>query len=223
MITEGSQPTAPSSARTATHQAPAPGSQPSAQPEPLAQELLESVVEVARAIFGAQASSILLLDEETDELVFQAVSGQGENSLVGSRFPAGSGIAGWVVVSGEPMVVDDLSKNSSFDRSLAESTAYVPDALMAAPLIHGTRMLGVLEVLDPSPQARSSLGELDLLALFARQAAAALRVIVDQRLRSGPPDPTPVGSLLLPFGSDRRAATLRLIGDLEQLLLEMRT
>jgi len=193
-----------------------------AQPEPLAQELLESVVEVARAIFGAQASSILLLDEETDELVFQAVSGQGENSLVGSRFPAGSGIAGWVVVSGEPMVVDDLSKNSSFDRSLAESTAYVPDALMAAPLIHGTRMLGVLEVLDPSPQARSSLGELDLLALFARQAAAALRVIVDQRLRSEPPEPapTPVGPLLLPLGSDRRAAALRLIGSLEQLLLE---
>ncbi|QMU80486.1 GAF domain-containing protein [Streptacidiphilus sp. PB12-B1b] len=186
----------------------------------MAQELLESVVEVARAIFGAQASSIMLLDEETDELVFQAVSGQGENSLVGSRFPAGSGIAGWVLVSGEPMVVDDLTRNPSFDRSLAESTAYVPQALMAAPLIHGNRILGVLEVLDPSPQARSSLGELDLLALFARQAAAALRVIVGRRGRSGTPDPAPVGPLQLPLGPERRDAALRLVSSLDQLLRE---
>jgi GAF domain-containing protein len=40
----------------------------------LFRELLQSVVEVARAIFGAEASSIFLLDEETDELVFEAVA-----------------------------------------------------------------------------------------------------------------------------------------------------
>lgn len=101
--------------------------------DPLALDLLRSVVEVARAIFGAQAGSVLLLDEATDELVFQAVSGQGEGFLVGRRMPAGTGIAGWVATSGEPMVVDDLSKNRSFDRSVAESTEYVPDSLMAAP------------------------------------------------------------------------------------------
>ncbi len=51
------------------------------------------MVDVARAIFGAEASSVFLLDEEADELVFQAVSGQGEEFLVGRRFPAGRGIA----------------------------------------------------------------------------------------------------------------------------------
>lgn len=194
----------------------APGSR-DAEPDPLARELLQSVVEVARAIFGAQASSVFLLDEEADELVFQAVSGQGEEFLVGRRFPAGSGIAGWVVTSGEPMVVDDLTRNSSFDRSLAESTAYVPGALMAAPLIHGDRILGVLEVLDPAPQARSDLGELDLLALFARQAAAALRVIVDRRTR---PPARPVPQPGLTLGPTERAAVLKLVGSLEQLLVQ---
>ena len=52
-------------------------------------ELLRSVVEVARAIFAAKASSILLLDEETNELVFEAVVGEGEEGLLGQRFPAG--------------------------------------------------------------------------------------------------------------------------------------
>ncbi|MFJ3478609.1 GAF domain-containing protein [Streptomyces microflavus] len=166
-----------------TESAPVPAPAPSDTPR---DELLQSVVDVARAIFGAAASSVLLLDEEADELVFRAVSGEGQEFLVGRRFPAGRGIAGWVATSGEPMVVDDLAADPSFDRSLAESTAYVPNSLMAAPLISDARVLGVLEVLDASPQARSSVRELDLLAMFARQAAAALRVIT--------PDPLAVAS-----------------------------
>jgi len=44
--------------------------------------LLQSIVDVARAIFGAKASSVFLLDEEADELVFEAVSGEGEEELI---------------------------------------------------------------------------------------------------------------------------------------------
>ncbi|MET9913370.1 GAF domain-containing protein [Streptomyces sp. NPDC006476] len=178
----------------------------------MALELLQSVVDVARAIFGAQASSVFLLDEEAGELVFQTVSGRGEDFLVGRRFPAARGIAGWVAMSGEPIVVDDLATSTSFDRSLAQSTEYVPDALMAAPLIHGDRVLGVLEVLDPTEQARSSLSELDLLSLFARQAATALRFATSRPTHT---DRTSTG-----LAPHRRAAATQLIRDLEHLLLE---
>jgi GAF domain-containing protein len=146
-------------------------------------ELLQSVVGVARAIFGAAASSVFLLDRAANELVFQAVAGQGEQFLVGTRFPADRGIAGWVASSGDAMMVDDLGANSSFARDFAESTRYVPDALMAAPLLDRGEVLGVLEVLDPVPQSRSDLAELDLLLLFAGQAATALRVVLAQRAR----------------------------------------
>ncbi|WP_034090921.1 GAF domain-containing protein [Streptacidiphilus albus] len=187
-----------------------------AAPDPVgddaARELLQSIVDVARAIFGAQAGSVFLLDEERDELVFQAVSGRGETFLVGRRFPADRGIAGWVATSGESMVVDDLRRNATFDRSLAESTEYVPDALMAVPLIHGDRVLGVLEVLDPAPQCRSSLSELDLLALFARQAAAALRIAIDRRTDRLAAEPSPADT--------RRAEAVRLVTELEHLLRE---
>ncbi|MGW2086645.1 GAF domain-containing protein [Streptomyces sp. NPDC001880] len=176
-------------------------------------ELLQSIVDVARAIFGAAAGSVFLLDEEADELVFQAVSGQGEEFLVGRRFPAGRGIAGWVATSGEPMVVDDLTTDSSFDRALAESTEFVPSALMAAPLISDGRVLGVLEVLDPSPRARTDIRELDLLAMFARQAAAALRVAAYAPSGAG-------AQGLERLGPRQRADALRLLGSLEQLLRE---
>ncbi|MFF0203370.1 GAF domain-containing protein [Streptomyces sp. NPDC005017] len=168
-----------------------PAASPTSRPDPAMAELLQSVVDTARALFGAQASSILLLDDAADELVFEAVSGQGQEFLVGRRFAAGRGIAGWVAASGEPMVVDDLHRSTAFDRDIAESTGYVPDALMAAPLVRGSRVLGVLEVLDPSPQARSGLPELDLLCLFARQAAVALHVLTTHSPRTpAPPDPS---------------------------------
>ncbi|MFG2666515.1 GAF domain-containing protein [Streptomyces sp. NPDC048387] len=177
------------------------------RPDPAVAELLRSVVDTARAIFGAQASSIMLLDGPADELVFEAVSGQGQEFLVGRRFPAGRGIAGWVAASGEPMVVDDLRDSTYFDRDIAESTGYVPNALMAAPLIRGERVLGVLEVLDPSPQARSGLPELDLLDLFARQAAVALHVLTTRAPE--PPQETPSRAELLSLLSKART----LLGD----------
>lgn len=138
--------------------------------------LLQSVVEVARAIFGAAASSIFLLDEAADELVFEAVAGEGEGFLVGTRIPAHRGIAGWAVDSGQSVIADSLAENTTFARDLAESTHYVPQALMAAPLLSTEGVLGVLEVMDPGQQSRSNLSDLDLLALFANQAAIALQV-----------------------------------------------
>ena len=97
--------------------------------------LLQATVEVARAIFGAKAASVFLLDEEADELVFEAVAGEGEGDLIGMRFPAGTGVAGWVLTTGEPLVVDDLSADTRWSRSAAESTGYVPKSMMAVPLL----------------------------------------------------------------------------------------
>jgi GAF domain-containing protein len=78
--------------------------------------LLQSVVEVARSVFSAAASSVFLVDSATGDLVFEAVSGEGEDELVGRHFPGGTGIAGWVVTSGQPMLVDDLADATEFAR-----------------------------------------------------------------------------------------------------------
>ena len=145
-------------------------------------ELLQSIVEVARAIFGARASSVFLHDEESDELVFEAVAGEGAGELVGQRFPSSTGIAGWVLVTRQPLVVDELDKDPRFAREAAESTGFVPKGLMAVPLLHEDRTLGVLEVLDRPQKAAFSLAEMELLGLFANEAAIALDLL--QKARS---------------------------------------
>jgi GAF domain-containing protein len=143
--------------------------------------LLEAIVEVARSIFGAKASSILLLDEETHELVFEAVVGEGEGELIGMRFPAGTGIAGWVLATRTPLVIEDVKKDPRFASDVAEDTGFVPSGLMAAPLLHEERALGVLEVLDRPERAHFSLQEMELLGLFANQAAIAVDLLLRAR------------------------------------------
>jgi GAF domain-containing protein len=143
--------------------------------------LLQATVEVARAIFHAKAASAFLLDEETDELVFEAVAGQGAGDLTGVRFPASTGVAGWVLTTRQTLVIDDLSADTRFSRETAESTGFIPKNMMAVPLLVAERALGVLEVLDHPAESPVKLAEVDLLGLFANQAAIALDLL--QRAR----------------------------------------
>jgi GAF domain-containing protein len=149
--------------------------------EPQYRSLLQSIVEVARAIFGAKASSIFLLDEEKDELVFEAVAGEGAATLVGRRFPSSTGVAGWVLVTHQPLVLENVSEDPRFGREAAESTGFVPKGLMAVPLLYEERALGVLEVLDRHQETPFTLAEMELLGQFANQAAIALDLL--QRAR----------------------------------------
>jgi GAF domain-containing protein len=140
-------------------------------------ELLRSIVVVARAIFGARASSIFLLDEDTDELVFAAVANPDEQHLLGRRMPSSQGIAGWVLSARTPLVLEDVRNDPRFSRDFADKTGYVPKGLMAVPLLHSEEPLGVLQVLDRPERSTFSLAEMDLLGLFATQAAAALSLL----------------------------------------------
>jgi GAF domain-containing protein len=188
-------------------------------------ELLRSVVETARAIFRARASSVFLLDEEADELVFEAVAGEGSETLVGRRFPSSTGVAGWVLVTRQPLVVEDVGGDTRFSRDAAESTGYVPKGLMAVPLLVDDRALGVLEVLDRPSDARFTLAEMDLLSLFANQAAIALDLLQRARRAQAALDGdgdlgalARIAAKLEAASEESRAAGLELLASLERLL-----
>jgi GAF domain-containing protein len=187
--------------------------------------LLHSIVDVAREIFAARATSITLLDESTNELVFEAVSGEGSDTLVGQRFPTSQGIAGWVATSAQSLVLDDVAEDPRFSRDVAESTGYVPTALMAVPLIGDEDVLGVLSVLDRRDAKTFGLAQMELLELFAKQAAIALIVLQSARAAdralSGSGDAAlvaRVASAIEDLGGTRREAGVRLLSALEELL-----
>ncbi|MBA3412163.1 MAG: GAF domain-containing protein [Actinobacteria bacterium] len=192
----------------------------------LHRSLLASIVETARAIFAAKASSIFLLDEDAEELVFEAVAGEGSDDLVGKRFPADTGIAGWVLATRQPLVLEDVQGDPRFRREAAESTGYVPKAMMAVPLLHEDTALGVLSVLDRAKDTRFTLAEMDLLSRFANQAAIGLDLLLRARRARAALDGADegfqrlalLGRNLEALPSERRAPALRLLAALEEII-----
>jgi GAF domain-containing protein len=140
-------------------------------------ELLHSIISTARALFDAEACSLALLDEDQDELIFHMASGGAERAIVGIRMPVGTGIAGWVVTSGQPIAIRDVADDPRFARHVAESVGYMPSSILAMPLETERDVIGVIEILDPRRGRPQGPNDLDFLAVFARQAALALESV----------------------------------------------
>ncbi|MFN2488627.1 MAG: GAF domain-containing protein [Actinomycetota bacterium] len=137
-------------------------------------ELLRSITSAAQNLFNAAACSLALLDDEEKELTFYVASGAGAEDVVGMRVPVGRGIAGWCVTSGQPIAIADVRKDARFASDVAQSTGYVPRSILAMPLETERRMIGVIEVLDRSSDGREDRRDMELLGMFAEQAALAI-------------------------------------------------
>jgi GAF domain-containing protein len=136
--------------------------------------LLSSIVDAAASIFGAAAASILLVNEAEGVLEFKVTHGASNRNLVGTRIPLDQGIAGYVAMSGQPIAISDVAQDARFNRDFAQSTGYVPHSILATPLIAGERILGVMEVLDKINAPSFGMLDMELLGLFAHQAALAI-------------------------------------------------
>lgn len=136
--------------------------------------LLQSIVDVAAKIFNAAAASILLVNEKEQVLEFKVACGASNRDLVGMKFPLEKGIAGYVVLTGQPITVSNVRQDPRFNQDFAKSTGYVPNSILATPLIVEERVIGVMEVLDKIGAASFGLGEMELMSMFANQAAMAI-------------------------------------------------
>jgi len=144
-------------------------------------ELLQTIVEAAARLFGAAASSIALLDEAQQTLQFRVATGAGASAVVGMRIPVGEGIAGYVVMTGQPLAVSSVQEDPRFARETARKTGYVPRSILAMPLLYDERPIGVIEVLDKIDAASFGMQDMELLGIFARQAAVAIRASLHQQ------------------------------------------
>ncbi len=136
--------------------------------------LLQSIVEAAGRIFGAAAASILLVNEQEQVLEFRVAYGASNHDLVGTKFPLDKGIAGYVVMTGQPIAISNVRQDVRFNQDFAQSTGYVPTSILATPLLTGEHVIGVMEVLDKIDGASFGIQDMGLLGIFANQAALAI-------------------------------------------------
>jgi len=137
--------------------------------------LLKSIVDAAARIFGAAAASILLVNEEEEVLEFKVSTGEADHDLVGTKFPYDRGIAGYVFMTGQPIATSNVREDKRFNQDFAKSTGYVPDSILATPLIlTDDRIIGVMEVLDKIDATSFNMHDMELMGMFAQQAAMAI-------------------------------------------------
>jgi GAF domain-containing protein len=143
--------------------------------------LLQSVVDAAATLFDAEAASIALHEQNPDRLEFRVAAGAQGAGVVGVTIPPTKGIVGYVFSTGQPIALSDVLSDPRFDRSTAQRTGYVPRSIAAVPLIDRGAPVGVLQVLDKRSTPTFTLKDMELLAVFARQAAAAIEATKVQR------------------------------------------
>lgn len=142
---------------------------------PGGEAVLRSVAVATVTLFDAEAASIALHDPATDRLVIRVAAGTAGEGAVGLAFPSGQGIAGYAFTTGQPLAVSDVARDPRFGRDVAETSGYVPRSILAVPMVDDAGSIGVLEVLDRRGDAGFGIRDLELAAVFARQATVAIR------------------------------------------------
>lgn len=136
--------------------------------------LLHKIVSSAVLVMNASAGSLLLLDELTEELVFEVIEGGGGAELKGLRIPCDKGVVGWVATHRKPLIVDDVNKDDRYYQSIAQSFGLSLTSLLCVPMISRNKLIGVLEVLHSTPGSYFNALDQQLLTTFANQAAIAV-------------------------------------------------
>jgi response regulator RpfG family c-di-GMP phosphodiesterase len=137
-------------------------------------ELVEQIMQMAQSTLRASASSVMLLDEKTQELYFELAEGDAKRSLKQVRISAQTGIAGWVVSNLKPCIVNDVYKDQRFYKSVDTNTGFVSKSILCVPLIVRAKAIGVLEVLNKNDGSGFSDSDLETIIPAASVAALAI-------------------------------------------------
>lgn len=136
--------------------------------------LLDDLLVSALTVIGASDGSLLLVDEETKELVFAVVFGEARERLTGYRLPPGEGIAGWVAINRSPVVVRDVRNDPRFYPRVDETLGFQTRTLACVPLLEGDRVVGVIEAINKLSDREFSDEDHDLLLVVGQLAAVAI-------------------------------------------------
>jgi GAF domain-containing protein len=137
-------------------------------------ELLHATMSSAEELLAAEASCLMLLDEEANELVFEVATGGPGEGLREKRMPADRGIAGWVVQNGQPSVVNAAADDPRFYEALDQASGFSTRSVLAVPLKSREQVIGVVEVINKKGGEGFSDRDVDLATGFAAQAAVAI-------------------------------------------------
>lgn len=138
------------------------------------QKLLEKVMDITKTVMGAEACSVLLLDEGSRELIFKVALGEKGDEVREFRIKSGQGIAGWVLEHGTPLLISDVRTDGRFYKAVDDKTGFETRTILAVPLFVKDKIVGVIEVINKALGASFDEGDMETLTTMAGQIAVAI-------------------------------------------------
>ncbi len=133
----------------------------------------EKTIEAASILAGAEAGSLLLIDQKTGELFFEVAIGDKGEEVKPIRLKKGSGIAGWVAEHGEPVIINDTSSDARFFKGVDNQSGFSTRDMICVPVKAKERIIGVLQVINKN-KGSFEFDDMIILHALANQVAVAM-------------------------------------------------
>ena len=137
-------------------------------------EVLHLIMTHANRVTNSVASTLMLVDETTGELVFSVPTGPKKDKLIDIRIPPGEGIAGWVVEHEKPALIPNVKEDARFYPKIDEISGFETESMLCVPLKAKTKLIGVLEAINKVDETFFTEEDELLLSMFGYQAAVAI-------------------------------------------------
>lgn len=141
--------------------------------EPLTRSI-ENLLQISADAMNSDEASVLVRDGDDGDLRFLTAIGAVADQLMTMKIPAGKGIAGFVLSSGQPMAVADAGGEETFYAEVDKKTGYSTQTILATPLRQNGEVIGVLEYINRRggpPYESFTPDEMDRAAFFAEAIA----------------------------------------------------
>jgi Nif-specific regulatory protein len=136
--------------------------------------LLTRILESATRLCGGEASTMLLVDRERQELFFEVATGSKGQEVKQFTVKLGEGIVGWVAQHNKSIIVNDVSSDKRHLRDVAKQVNYPSSTMIAVPMRIKDECIGVIELINKQGETGFTQEDLEWLEIFANQAALAI-------------------------------------------------
>ncbi|MBI1883867.1 MAG: sigma-54-dependent Fis family transcriptional regulator [Chlamydiae bacterium] len=138
-------------------------------------EILTHVMELTNRLLNCEASSLLLLNEKTNELSFKTATGEKAQDMKAFNLKMGQGIAGWVAQKEKAVIIPDVEKDPRHFSQADSKTGFKTKSILCVPMKAKGQLIGVLEGINKKENLVFDEADLSLASILADQAATAIQ------------------------------------------------
>lgn len=138
------------------------------------EQVLDNAMKWAEDFMGAEASTVYELDDRKNELVVRLARGEKKQPVERISLRLGEGIAGTVVKTGKPMVVQDVSREKKFTDKIDRITGFRTKSVICVPLLLRNKPMGALQVINKKSGEPFNRSDLEILFAIAQQVSIAM-------------------------------------------------